>query len=112
MMSRFALALAMLSIPAVLAPGAASAQQACAPRGQIVAKLAQDFREHQQAVGVVNEQAVLEVYVSGAGTWTIIATGTDGNSCVVSAGKDWDSGDFVKGLDTRFHPAAERLPAG
>jgi hypothetical protein len=109
-MSRFALALAMISLPAVLAPGIANAQQACAPRAQIVAKLSQDFREQQQAVGVVNAQAVLEIYVSNAGTWTIIATGIDGNSCVISAGKDWDSSDFVKGLDTRFHPAAERLP--
>ena len=95
----------------VLAPAAALAQdvveqEACAPRAEIVQKLANDFKEQQQAVGMVNEQAVLEVFVSGKGTWTIIATGTDGNSCVISAGQDWDDANLVKGLD-----ASLRRPA-
>ena len=45
------------------------------------------------------------VFVSGNGTWTIIATGTDGKSCLLSAGKDWQGQGFVKGLDTAWHPA-------
>jgi hypothetical protein len=111
MMNRFAFALGTLFCATM--PGVAAAQAAepdCAPRGEIVAKLAQDFKERQQAIGVVNEQAVLEIYVSGAGTWTIIATDTGGNSCVVSAGKDWDSNDFIKGLDTGLHRPAVASP--
>lgn len=78
----------------------AAAQQTCGPRAEVIAKLAQDFDEAQEAVGVVNDRAVIELYVSGAGTWTLIASGTDGISCIVSAGKDWEGKGYVKGLDT------------
>jgi hypothetical protein len=103
-MNRFAMALGALSAATFTLPAAVLAQdvqtqEACAPRDQIVQKLASDFKEQQQAVGVVNKDAVLEVFVSGKGTWTIIATGTDGNSCVISAGQDWDDANLVKGLD-------------
>jgi hypothetical protein len=104
-MNRFAMTLGALSALALTLPAAGLAQEvdqeqeACAPRDQIVQKLASDFREQQQAVGMVNDDAVLEVFVSGKGTWTIIATGTDGNSCVISAGEDWDDANVVKGLD-------------
>jgi hypothetical protein len=41
----------------------------------------------------------MEVFVSSAGTWTILATRTDGTSCVVSAGEGWEATNFVKGSD-------------
>ena len=90
-MKRVAFALAVLSPMALISSthAPALADTACGPRAEIVAKLAQEFKESQQAVGLVNENAVLEVFVSGNGTWTIIATGTDGKSCLLSAGKDW-----------------------
>ena len=105
-MNRVALGLAILFPVASLVATPALAQSSCGPRADIVAKLAQEFEENQQAVGFVNENAVLEVFVSGNGSWTIIATGTDGKSCLLSAGKDWESTNFVKGLDTAWHPAA------
>ena len=81
-------------------------QQTCGPRAQIVQKLGDEYKENQQAVGYVNESAVLEVFVSAKGTWTILATGTDGNSCLLSAGKDWEEAGFVRGLDTSFERPA------
>jgi hypothetical protein len=110
-MNRFALGAlcaATCAAPAtVLAQEAPAPEiEACAPRTEIVEKLANDFKEHQQAVGFVNKDAVLEVFVSGKGTWTIIATGTDRNSCVISAGQDWDDASFVKGLDASLHRPA------
>ena len=99
----------LLSAPAALAQDAA--QQTCGQRAEIVSKLNRDFKENQEAVGLVNDQAVIELYISGKGTWTIIASGTDGTSCVVSAGKDWEGQNFVKGLDTKLHrPAAATRP--
>jgi hypothetical protein len=114
-MNRFIITLGAFSAAALALPAAAIAQEvteqeACAPRDQIVEKLASDFREQQQAVGVVNDEAVLEVFVSGKGTWTIIATGTDGNSCVISAGQDWDDANVVKGLDASAHGASATRP--
>jgi hypothetical protein len=103
-MNRFLLASAIIGATALAAPAALAQQQtACGPRGKIVNKLSTEFNEHQQAVGYVNQKAILEVFVSAKGTWTIIASGTDGNSCLLSAGKDWDDANFVKGLDATFH---------
>ena len=36
---------------------------------------------------MINGSAVIEVFVSENGSWTILATGTDGKSCVLSAGE-------------------------
>jgi len=63
----------------------------CGARNEIVQKLSTQFQEAPQSVGVVDKSAVLEVFVSDAGTWTILATGTDGNSCILSAGEGWQS---------------------
>lgn len=84
----------------VVAAQTASAQTAsqtmaemntCGARNEIVQKLSTQFKEAPQSVGVVDQSAVLEVFVSDAGTWTILATGTDGNSCILSAGDGWQS---------------------
>lgn len=97
----FASAPAIHADPAATAPQLASETMAemntCGARTEIVQKLSDQFKEAPQAVGQVDKSAVLEVFVSDAGTWTIIATGTDGNSCILSAGEGWQSKDFVAG---------------
>lgn len=91
----------LFSTAALAIPANAQSDPACAARDEIVAKLAQEFKENQQAVGMVDENAVLEVFVSdNGGSWTIIATGKDGKSCILSAGQDWESTTFIKGLDS------------
>jgi hypothetical protein len=102
-MKRSVLRLAALTSPLLLAaPAFAQQHYACAPRSEITAKLARDFKEVQQGVGVVNDKAVIEIFVSGKGSWTIIATGVDGNSCLLSSGENWEGNGFVKGLDASF----------
>ena len=71
----------------------------CGKRTEIVSKLGQIFQESPMAVGVVNQDAVIEIFVSSQGTWTILATGTDGQSCVVSSGENWESTSMVIGQD-------------
>jgi hypothetical protein len=71
----------------------------CGERSQLVADLQQQFSEAPMAVGQVDDQAVVEILVSDAGTWTILATGTDGVSCVVSAGEGFQSTSLVRGID-------------
>lgn len=68
----------------------AAAQELCAQRDELVKSLAEKYRENPAAVGQIDGNAVIEVFVSNAGSWTILATGTDGNSCVVSAGEGWE----------------------
>ena len=71
----------------------------CGQRDDIVSKLGQIFQESPMAMGVVNQNAVIEIFVSSEGTWTILATGTDGQSCVVSSGENWESTSMVIGQD-------------
>jgi len=77
---------------------AAASSALCGKRTDIVRTLGDQFQETQQAVGVVDRSAILEIFVSTAGTWTIIATGADGNSCLVASGEGWDSTQMVAGL--------------
>ena len=102
-MTRIALGLAAIaSAAAAFLPASASAQDAtnlCGARVEIVSKLSQHYKEQPSAVGMVDKNAVLEVFVSDTGTWTIIATGTDGNSCVLSSGEGWQATNFVLGKD-------------
>lgn len=58
----------------------------CANRTEMVKSLADKFKENPTAVGQIDGSAVIEVFVSEKGSWTILATGTDGKSCVLSAG--------------------------
>lgn len=54
--------------------------------------LGQEFREEPKAVGLIDENTILEIFTSPAGTWTVIATDTEGVSCVLAAGEGWDDG--------------------
>ena len=80
------------------APGGAQSA-VCGERLEMVKALEQQVREQPQAVGQVDKNAVIEVFVSQTGTWTILATGTDGMSCLVASGDGWDSQKLVIGVD-------------
>ncbi|WP_274423279.1 hypothetical protein [Chelativorans sp. YIM 93263] len=69
---------------------ATSENNVCAPREDLVAQLDAQFAERQKAVGLLGEQAVMEVYASDQGSWTILSTDTDGTSCIIAAGEGWD----------------------
>ena len=68
----------------------APAQEFCAERAALVKSLSDKFEESPTALGQIDGSAVIEVFVSDKGSWTILATGTDGRSCVVSAGDGWE----------------------
>ncbi|MDQ2633846.1 MAG: hypothetical protein M3Y43_01165 [Pseudomonadota bacterium] len=62
----------------------------CADRAEMVKSLSDKFEENPAALGQINGEAVIEVFVSEKGSWTILATGTDGKSCVISAGNGFE----------------------
>jgi len=74
---------------AASAPALAAGSQ-CAAHSDMIALLAKRYKEVPTAVGLVNENRVVQVFVSQAGTWTIIATKPDGDTCIIAAGKDWE----------------------
>lgn len=71
----------------------------CGEREEVVAELSQQFNETPMAVGQVDGSSVVEILVSANGSWTILATGTDGKSCIVSAGEGFESTQLVRGVD-------------
>ncbi|MER9304726.1 hypothetical protein NKJ06_05895 [Mesorhizobium sp. M0293] len=56
----------------------------------MIKALGEKFHESEAARGLVNPSVILEVFVSDQGTWTILATDTQGQSCVITAGEGWD----------------------
>ena len=68
----------------------AHALGSCGKRTAVVKELHDKFKESGRAIGLAGEFAVMEVFVSEAGTWTIIVTDTMGRSCVIAAGSSFE----------------------
>ena len=89
-MRRIILALVLVL---ALGPGMAQAETACAPRETITARLTRDYGERLMATGMQGETQVLEIWSGPSGSFTLLATTADGQSCVVATGTD-----FLPGL--------------
>jgi hypothetical protein len=83
---------------ALLAPTAPAHAQmpapiACAPRTELVKRLADEYHETRVAAGIANgNTAVFEVLSSADGrTWTLLYSLSSGISCPVATGEDWQS---------------------
>ena len=72
----------------------------CAEHSKIVEFLGSHYSETLLAVGLINEAAVLEVYASERGSWTIVVTNVSGRSCVVFAGQNWEAVPVGPGVKT------------
>lgn len=70
----------------------------CAKRDEMVKVLAQRYGEEPRAIGLASPSAMIEVFASKAGTWTILLTRPDGASCVLSAGESWEEHPPVRNM--------------
>jgi hypothetical protein len=77
-------ALALSTLPA-------QAQFICGGHSEIVAGLAQAFQQKQIGYGVVGEAAIVEIYVSANGTWSMLVTDVQGRSCIFATGDGWEN---------------------
>ncbi|MFD1341029.1 hypothetical protein [Litorisediminicola beolgyonensis] len=69
-----------------------SAVDRCAPRLQVVDRLAETYGETRQSVGLLTETKVLEVYASDrTGTWTVLVSSSDGQACLLASGKAYET---------------------
>jgi hypothetical protein len=93
-----AAALAVLFVVMVTtAPAQNQMQAQCGPHTRIVEVLAGKYSEAPKAIGTVSRTHFMEVYVSQAGSWTILVTSADGNSCILASGGDWEDVPFKPG---------------
>lgn len=86
-------ALVGLAPPASAQSGARpGADVPCGERDAIVAALERRYAEMPVARGIENNGELIQVFVSPrTGTWTILATRTDGVSCVLAVGDHFEA---------------------
>ena len=70
--------------------GSAVAQTACGDRDKIVGQLQAKYQESHRASGLETDTKMVEIWTSEAsGSWTILITQANGQTCVAAAGKNW-----------------------
>ena len=67
----------------------AASAMVCGQHEAIVKALDANFKEHQTTVGLTQSGALLEIYASTDGTWTMIVTTPKGAACILAAGDGW-----------------------
>ena len=76
-------------IGALMIAGTARAESICAEHQKIVDQLTSRYGETRQSLGLASNGSVVEVFASKAGTWTILVTDADGQTCLAAAGEAW-----------------------
>lgn len=99
MLNRTLIAAAVLAL-ASCQPAAAQSRN-CAPRSVVVEKLAENYSETRQSVGLSASGAMVEVFASDeTGSWTIIVTQPNGVACLVASGQSYERVDEDLPVDT------------
>jgi hypothetical protein len=68
----------------------ARAEAACMKRDVLVKQLVEKYHEKPAGQGIVQGQAVVEVYVSDKGTFTMVTSYANGLACILSVGDSWE----------------------
>jgi hypothetical protein len=73
----------------------------CGPHENLTKILGQRFQEGRHGIGLAGAAAVIELFVSEKGTWTMTSTNTGGLTCVIATGEGWQSEPrLVAGLES------------
>ena len=79
----------------------------CAPRDQVVAGLATGFDEVRRGAGLTaapdGRAQMIEIFTSASGSWTIVVTKPDGQTCLVGSGQAWE--DIAEERPAKGEPA-------
>ncbi|MHA3913830.1 hypothetical protein [Halovulum sp. GXIMD14793] len=67
----------------------AIAQQHCGERSAIVEHLSTKYGEQLIGVGLERRNAMVELYVSETGTYTVLVSFPNGRACLVVSGEHW-----------------------
>jgi hypothetical protein len=71
--------------------GASALEVRCAKHSMMLNLLTKKYSEKQVATGTVNEDRLMQLFVSPKGSWTLLMTKTDGEACIVAAGQNWEA---------------------
>ncbi len=82
--------LLLASAIAAFAPIGALAMESCGHRDQVVKSLEGKYSETHIASGFQSSAGLVEIWASESdGTWTILLTQPNGQTCVMAAGTHW-----------------------
>ncbi|OOY11744.1 hypothetical protein BMG00_11695 [Thioclava marina] len=81
-----------------LAQRAPAETASCGQRADLVSQLQTRYLETRRAIALAENNAVLEIFASESGSWTILVTRANGQSCLIASGE-------------AFEALAETLPA-
>lgn len=101
-MARNLLKLILAGLIAGTAAVAAAQPLRCGQRGDVLQLLTERFQERQHGYGLAGSQAVVELFLSPEGTWTILMTGPNRLTCIVAAGHGWEDVPEVAGHDVAW----------
>lgn len=76
---------------AIAGATSASAEVGCDSRSRIISALDQEYKEAPIGIGLTQNGRVVELLVSRKGSWTLLATGPTGMSCLIAAGENWEA---------------------
>lgn len=109
--SRRVLAGAAFAVGFSAAP--AFAQMVCGQHADIEKRLEQGYQEKRTAIGLAANGALVQLYTSANGTFTIVLTRPGGLSCLMAVGSDWqiiDDHTPVHRASTPLGPDRQNLP--
>lgn len=81
---------ALCFAPLPVAAGGPIAEVICAPRDALVQRLTLQYGASLRASGIRDADAVIEVWATEAGRWTLVQRYANGQSCILAMGADWD----------------------
>ena len=93
---------AILTIALTLGTASAAFAQSqnCGARDTVIDRLANQYGESRQSIGMAPQGRVVEVFASlETGTWTITVTLPNGTTCLVASGQSYEA------LDEPLQPA-------
>ena len=77
---------------ALLASAAQAEPRPCAAHDKIAEALASQYGEEAHAMGLAQDDTVMELYASPqTGTWTLAVTMPNGMTCLVATGKNFEA---------------------
>ena len=100
------LVLSALVTLSLAAPALAQSSPACGPRKVVVEQLGREYEEVPVNRGVTAEGALMELFASPSGSWTLLISLPNGQSCLAAAGESWEELDPQM---ARTNPATYKL---
>jgi hypothetical protein len=88
-MTKFRFCATALGFLVMTTSAATAGPMPCGIRDGIVKLLDGKYKEQLSGAGLGGQSSMVELFVSEKGSFTVLATNTQGISCIIATGQDW-----------------------